>query len=408
MNSFDHAAGSAFSLPNQQNSEFCARAAALRDLIKAESALEENRGATSLKSVEAMREAGFYWLLVPGSLGGSDTGVSEVAALAEEVASADSSTGWSLAAQSIATMVAATFCSDAHVERMFGGARLPVMSATYAPTGKAVRSGDSYIGSGRYSFGSGISHADWVSSAFVLQEGGKPVLQEDGQPRVVGAFLPAGNVNILGNWDVVGMEATGSFDYEVPEQSFPMDWTFNQYWTEPMRQSKAATIGTMVAVCAGHVGVALGVARRSLHEAAHAASLKKRLYATASIADTATFKIDFVRNEALFQAARARTYDLVAKVDRKADANEPLTEAEIQQIRQVTTWTHQVCRDVALLAYSSVSSSLRRPSILARNAMDAAVAGQHFIVNDMTMIDAAPAIIDQWADESAQSVGGIW
>jgi indole-3-acetate monooxygenase len=74
----------------------------------------------------------------------------------------------------------------------------------------------------------------------------------------------------------------------------------------------------------------------------------------------------------------------------------------------VTTWTHQVCRDAALLAYSSVSSSLRRPSILARNAMDAAVAGQHFIVNDMTMIDAAPAIIDQWADESAQSVGGHW
>lgn len=408
MSSFDRAAGSAFGFPIQQNSEFCARAATLRDLIRTEAAKEENRGATSLRVVEAMREAGLYWLLVPEALGGSDTGVSEVAALAEEVASADSSTGWSLAAQSIATMVAATFCSDAHVERMFGGACLPVMSATYAPTGKAVRSGDSYTGSGRYSFGSGISHADWVSSAFVLQEGGKPVLQEDGQPRVVGAFFPADSVNILGNWDVVGMEATGSFDYEVPEQTFPLDWTFNQYWTEPMRQSKAATIGTMVAVCAGHVGVALGIARRSLHEAAHAASLKKRLYATASIADTATFKIDFIRNEALFQAARARTYDLFAKVDRKAETNEPLTEGEIQQIRQVTTWTHQVCRDVAMLAYSSVSSSLRRPSILARNVLDAAVAGQHFIVNDMTMMDAAPAIIDQWADESAQSVGGLW
>lgn len=395
-------------LPVQRSARFATRAATLRDLIKSEADKPENAGATSLNVVEAMREAGLYWLLVPESIGGVNTGISEFTALAEEVASADLSTGWSLAAQGIATMVAATFCSDAHVERMFGGARLPVMSATYAPTGKAVQTGDAYTGSGRYSFGSGVSHADWVSSAFVLQDGGKPVMQADGQPRVVGAFLPADRVNILGNWNVAGMEATGSFDYEVAEQTFPLDWTFNQYWTEPMRPSRAATIGTLVSVCAGHTGVALGIARRSLHEAAHAASLKKRLYATASIADTPTFKLDFVRNEAIFQAARARAYELFANADRKANANQPLTETEIQQIRQVTTWTHQICRDVAVTAFSSVSSSLRRPSILARNLMDAAVAGQHFIVNDMSLFDAAPCIIDQWADESAQSAGGTW
>lgn len=392
-------------LPVRPSAGFAVRAAALRDLIKSEAGKPENTATTSLKVVEAMREAGFYWLLVPESLGGADTGICEFATLAEEISSAHSSTGWSLAAQGIATMVAANFCSDAHVERMFGSARLPVMSATYAPTGKAVRTNGAYKGSGRYSFGSGCSHADWVSSAFVVQEGGKPAMQADGQPRVIGAFLPAEKVQIVGNWDVVGMEATGSFDYEVPEQTFPADWTFNQYWTEPMRRSRAATIGTLVSVCAGHTGVALGIARRSLHEAAHAASLKKRLYATASIADTPTFKLDFVRNEVLFQAARARAYELFANVDRKADASEALTEGEIQQIRQITTWTHQVCRNVAVAAYSSVSSSLRRPSILAQNLLDAAVAAQHFIVNDMSLFDTAPHIIDQWADEGAQSVG---
>ena len=395
-------------LPARPSVTFATRAAELRDFIKSEAGKPENAATTSLNVVEAMREAGFYWLLVPESLGGADTGVCEFTALAEEVSSADSSTGWSLAAQSIATMVAANFCSDAHVERMFGGARLPVMSATYAPTGKAIQMGNTYKGSGRYGFGSGCSHADWVSSAFVLQEEGKPVLQADGQPRVIGAFLPAEKIQILGNWDVVGMEATGSFDYEVPEQAFPADWTFNQYWTEPMRQSRAATIGTLVSVCAGHTGVALGIARRSLHEAAHVASLKKRLYATASIADTPTFRLDFVRNEVLFQAARARAYELFANVDRKANVGEALTEAEIQQIRQITTWTHQVCRNVAVASYSSVSSSLRRPSVLAQNLLDAAVAAQHFIVNDMSLFDAASSVIDQWANEGAQSVGFGW
>jgi alkylation response protein AidB-like acyl-CoA dehydrogenase len=394
------------SLHAQPGAHFASRAATLRDLIKGEAAKPENAATTALTVVEAMREAGLYWLLVPESLGGADVGVVEFAALAEEVASADSSTGWSVAAQGIATMVAATFCTDAHVERMFGGSRLPVMSATYAPTGKAVQVGDSFKGGGRYSFGSGISHADWVGSALVLQGDGKPVMQADGRPRVVGAFLPTKDINILGNWDVAGMEATGSFDYEITERTVPGDWTFNQYWTEPMRQSHAANIGTLVAVCAGHTGVALGIARRSLHEAAHAATLKKRLYATASTADTPTFRLDFVRNDALFQAARARAYEIFANADRKANAGEALSESEIQQVRQVTTWTHHICRDIAVFAYSSVSSSLRLPSILARNVMDVSVAVQHVIVSDMTLFDASSSVIDQWADESAQSIGG--
>lgn len=361
------------------------KAAELRDLISSEADKPENSARTSPAVVDAFREAGFYWLLAPKQLGGSDTATADFARLAEEVASANSSTGWSLAAQGVATMVAANFGSDDHVERMFGQARLPIVSATYAPTGKAVATPGGFRGSGRYSFGSGIAHADWVSSALVLQENGAPVMQADGKPRVVGAILPADKVNILGNWDVAGMQATGSFDYELPEQDIAADWTFNQYWTEPKRASLAATVGTLVAVCAGHSGVALGIARRSLHEAAHAASIKKRLYATASISDTPTFKLDFVRHEALFQAARTRVYEVLTAIDRQAALGVAPGDADIQRLRQVTTWTHHVCRDVAAFAYSSVSSSLRQPSILARNLMDASVAAQHIIVTDMTL-----------------------
>mgnify|MGYP003582298012 CR=1 FL=1 len=397
--------GSARSHLRSSEDSFAKRAAPLRDLIQSEADRAENATTTSAVVVEALREANLYWLLVPEELGGANTGMVEFATLAEELSSADSSTGWSLAAQNIATMVAGNFCTDEHVERMFGGRRLPIMTATYAPTGKAVRQAGGYFGGGRYGFGSGIVHADWVSSAMVLHEGGKPVMQPDGKPRVIGAFLPVDKVRVLGNWDVVGMEATGSFDYEVPEQNIPADWTFNQYWTEPMRRSHAATIGTLVAVCAGHTGVALGITRRALHETARGASLKKRLYATASIADTPTFKLDFVRHEALFQAARARAYEVFAQADDKALIGEALTESEIQRVRQVATWTHQVCRQVATFAYGAISSSLRRPSILARNLMDVGVAAQHFIVNDMSMMEASPSIIDSWADARAQSVG---
>jgi alkylation response protein AidB-like acyl-CoA dehydrogenase len=384
--------------------EFLARAAALRELVKSEAEKSENAGRTSLKVVEAFREAGLFWLLVPRSVGGHDTSTVAFARMVEEIASADACTAWSMMSNGIATMVASIYCSDEHVARMFGGSHLPVMAATYAPTGKAVRDGESYLCSGRYGFGSGISHADWASSAFVLHEDGKVAMQGDGNPRVVGAFVETSRINILGNWDVVGLQATGSYDYEVPEQKIPESWTFNQYWTEPQRSSRMATLGTITAVCAGHTAELLGIARRSLHEAARMASQKKRLYAAQSIADSPTFRLDFVRNEALFQAARALAYDVFAAADRNADAGKALSQAEIQRVRQVATWVHQVCRDIAVFAFGSVSSSLRKPSALGRNLVDAAVGVQHLIVNQMTLMDASPFIIEKWAEASAQSV----
>ncbi len=382
--------------------EYLARAVSLRELIQAEAEKPENEQKTSLKVVEALREAGLYWLLVPRSVGGSDISAVGYSRVVEELASAHGSTGWSYMANAVATMVAGTFCTDEHVAHMFGGPRLPIMAATYAPTGKCVRDGDGYIGSGRFGFGSGISHSDWIGSAFVLNEDGMPAMQGDGKPRVLGAFMKTKDVDVVGNWDVVGLEATGSFDYVVSERKIPESSTFNQYWTEPKRPSHTATLGTIVAACTGHTAELIGIARRSLHEAARSANAKKRLYSTNSIADTPTFKLDFARNEALFQAARALFYDTIGAGDRKAETGISLTEAEVQRVRQVSTWVHQVCRDVVAFAYGSVSSSLRNPSVLGRNLVDAAVGAQHLIVNHMTMVDAAPTLIEQWAELSAQ------
>lgn len=391
-------------LPAQRlpHSEFAERAASLHSFLENEMAQGDDLTQLPLSVVEPLREAGLFWLLLAESLGGADTGHEPFMRMAEELASANPSVGWTVAAQSIAVMVAGNFCSDAHADMIFSGRRLPVLTATYAPSGKAQRKGDGYVGSGRFAFGTGIAHADWVSSAFVLEEGGAPALQSDGKPIVVGAVLPKEQVNIVGNWRVAGMRATGSYDYEVTEQDFPKAATFNQYWTEPQRRTLTAGNSALIPVCAGHAAVALGIARKSLHEAARTASAKKRLYATAAISDTPSFQYDFSRADALYQAARTRCYQVFRDVDSKATAGEPITEQELQTIRQVTTWAHQVCRDVIVTCYGLVSSSLRLPSILARNLADGAVAAQHYIVNDMSMIDAAPAIIDRWSDDTAK------
>jgi len=378
---------------------YAERARNLRGLIEEEAAKPENGATMSPVVVEALREQGLFWLLVPIELGGADAATIPFIEMVEEIASADAATAWSMMSNAVATMVAATYCSDAHVARMFRGDRLPIMSSTYAPTGKATFADGHYRGGGTHSWGTGIGHADWASGANVVFDNGAPVLQADGRPKVVGAFLRKDQIRLAGNWDVVGLQATGSFDYEVPEQDIPADWTFNQYWTEPQRSSRSAHLGTMVVVCAGHAAVMLGIARRALHEAAKLGSKKKRLFSTDCIANTPIFQNDFMKHEALFQAAHALILDVFAEADRSAEAGHGVSALQLQRVRQVTTWTHHVCKDIVNYAFGSVSSALRNPSVLGKCLVDASVAAHHLIAGPMSLIDAAPMIIDSWAQD---------
>ena len=381
------------------SSIYTERARDLRQLLEAEAAKPLNSDSMSPVSVAALRDQGLFWLLVPQDLGGSDVSTVTFIEMVEELASSDAPTAWSLMANSVATMVAAVYSSDTHVERMFGGERLPIMSSTYAPTGKATFSDGHYRAGGKHNWGTGIGHADWVSGANVVFDDGAPVMQADGKPKVVGAFLRKDQIQLAGNWNVVGLQATGSVDYVVPEQDIPEDWTFNQYWTEPQRSSLSANLSTLVVVCAGHTAVMLGIARRALNEAAAHASKKKRLYSTDCIANTPVFQNDFLKHEALFQAARALTIKVFSEADQRAEAGESLSDLQIQRVRQVTTWTHQISKDVVNYAFGSVSSALRNPSPLGKCLADVAVAAHHIIAGPMSLIDAAPPIIAGWAED---------
>ncbi len=386
---------------NFEDVDYVARAKSIRSLIEVEAADAANACTMSPKVVEALRENDLFWVMVPKLLGGGEASVLTLLQVIEQVARADASSGWALMANSAATIVASYFCSDEHIDRMFSGSRKPVMAATYMPTGKAVLNGSVYSGGGRYSFGSGIAHADWVAGALVVQENGGPQKQADGKPRVVGAFLPKDRIRVNGNWDVVGMQGTGSFDYEIPEQDIPVDWTFNQYWTEPKRGVVVANLGTLATVLAGHTGVVLGIAGRSLEEAARSALQRKRLGSSETIASSPVFRTDFARYEALFQSARALALKVWGDAEASAQAGNPISPLQLQQVRQTATWVHSVAKEIVNYCYGSVSSSLRKPSVLGKCLVDVAVATQHIIVDPSTLVDVAPVLIEKWAEVEA-------
>ncbi len=67
--------------------------------------------------------------------------------------------------------------------------------------------------SGRWSFGSGCTHADVMSAGAVLTEGGVPVPGPDGRPQVAGCPAASGEVEIHDTWHTTGLCGTGNNDY---------------------------------------------------------------------------------------------------------------------------------------------------------------------------------------------------
>ena len=53
----------------------------------------------------------------------------------------------------------------------------------------------------------------------------------DGLPLLRAYIVPMDRIELKGNWDVMGLRGTGSFDYEVPEQFVETGMTFSLFKT---------------------------------------------------------------------------------------------------------------------------------------------------------------------------------
>ena len=87
--------------------------------------------------------------------------------------------------------------------------------------------GGGYRLSGRWSFGSGCTHADVISAGAVLSKGGVPLRGQDGQAQWRVALLPASKVEVHDTWHTTGLCGSGSHDYSIKDAFVPIGHTFD-------------------------------------------------------------------------------------------------------------------------------------------------------------------------------------
>lgn len=373
-----------------------ARAQGLADLIEEEAARSEADATLSPVVVEAFHETGLFGLMVPKELGGEEADLPTVVAVYEAVSRADGSTGWTLLANATTSAFAGAYTGPTAVAEMFRGDRIPVAAGQFSPRGTAVRVGESaadgYVVSGRYSFGSGCAHSPWIGGGALELRDGEFVPAPSGMPVIRAYFVPRERVEFLDNWDVMGLAGTGSYDYEVPEQSVHEDFTFDLIAAEPRRGGPVYRLGVLGLTAAGHAAFALGVGRRGMEELTRIVQSKHRLGAE-PLRDQQLFRHDYAMHDAALLAARAFVFESFAVVQDVLDAGDDPTTVQRQRLRQATTYATRVATDAVRFAYTAAGTDALRPSVLQRCFRDLHASTQHLVVDNNTLTETTRVLL---------------
>ncbi|MEE2060718.1 acyl-CoA dehydrogenase family protein [Rhodococcus artemisiae] len=378
-----------------RGAEYLDRAREVARVIEAEANAIETEATITRPVYEALADAGLFWILVPEEYGGAGLDIVSAFKVVQEITRADGSTGWAFMANSCSTGVAVGYTNPDGAREMFSGVDKGITAGMIVPTGTGLRVDGGYRVTGRFQFASGSAHASWIGAGFVVHDDqGNPMVGEDGQPEARIAWIPRENIEFLGNWDVMGMVGTGSYDYRVTDVFVAERFTMNTFSTVPVRPESVYKLGLLGIGVGGHAPVALGLAERALEEIARIVAGKARPGYDGVVGDSDVFRIEFARHEALYKAACAYVYEVFGDAEETAAAGLPISDEQHARLRQAATWVQEVAGDVVMFAHRwAGSATVRNPSVLGRCVRDAAVATQHALIDRMTLSDAAGAIL---------------
>lgn len=364
---------------------------ALAPLIEASSARNEAGVTLCPEVVDALHDRSLFRILAPACLGGFELPVREAYAVIEEAARADGATGWSLMAGAIYLAVAGAFLPDEGAEVVLADP-LAVAAGQVAPLGTARPLAGGWSVEGRFGFASGGLHSTWFYGGFREEHDGETVLLDNGLPNIVVAVLPAASVELLGNWDVMGLVGTGSIDYRVPLQTVAEAFTFPLFTARPRRGHPRFRMGLAGLTCIGHCAFATGVARRALDELVALAHTKRRL-GRATLIDDPLFQATYARAEG--QLAAARTFSLAAIEALEAAAVADAVTAPVRAMaRLATTHTAEAALEAAATAFRFAGSiGLRNGSALQRCYRDLSAGEQHVFTDCNTYRDAGRLLL---------------
>ncbi|WP_051341839.1 acyl-CoA dehydrogenase family protein [Pseudonocardia spinosispora] len=210
--------------------ESAAAAASLVPLLAANAGSADTDRRIPEANLVALREAGLLRLAVPRALGGHGAGLRTMIAACAELGRGCASTAWVTAVHGAGSTLAGRLGDDARAQIWAGSPDVIISGALGVPR-RARRVPGGVTVDGRWSWVSGIRHADWVGLDVQAEPAG------GGTPQRAMAFTPVAAVTVEDTWDMAGMRGTGS-DTVIAENLFVPDDLVLRTWSPPAERAK--------------------------------------------------------------------------------------------------------------------------------------------------------------------------
>jgi len=193
--------------------ELIERARALAPLLAAEAAESERLRQPTDTAIRALEEAGLFELMVPRRFGGRELDLDTFLEVGLALGEGDASLAWVTTFYIEHCWILCQF-PEAFQKELFADRSYVLAPGSITPSGKGKREGGGYRLSGRWAWGTGVMHADWVIVGAVLADA-------DGNPDPRFFAVPIGQVEVEDTWYVDGMVGTGSNDMLVEDVWVP-------------------------------------------------------------------------------------------------------------------------------------------------------------------------------------------
>ena len=335
--------------------------------------------------VGQLREAGFYKMVIPRTLGGLQVDTLTYLRVVELLAEGAGSVGWNLGNGGVGQLVTLGLPDDG-VHEIYGKRADTIIAGTAVPGGgQAVSVAGGYRVTGRWQFGTGCQEASWMLGSFqVIGDDGQPRRHPEGGSLYWRGVFARSEVEIVpGSWDVAGLRGTGSFDWTVKDVFLPERRTMPQVGIPLENQWSrwpGVTYQLPVQCWVGphHSAVITGIAQAGLDALIELAGGKQPRGRPAGLLCENPQVQDAVgRADAILNAGRAYRTSQIAELWRIVGSGEETTLEQRARCRLASTYAADSAREAMDLVYRhGGSTSFKRDSRLAECWRDLHTVGQ--------------------------------
>lgn len=331
--------------------------------------------------VSEFKKVGIFRAGTPRRFGGDALPPSEFLLIIEKISAVDASAGW--VASFGSSVYLAALPLETQAQLYADGPDVAFAGGLY-PLAKAERVDGGWYVSGEWKFSSGCKGADILGVGLVGNKAtqGKPLT----------ALLRPEHVEIVENWDVIGLNGTGSHDLRVSGHVVNDEWTFvrggEPTVDEPLYRYPAIAYAAQVLAV-----VNLGAGRAALDYAIGVGSGRTGITGAPKLADRSYYRMDVAKAEAELRSARAFFYEISDEVYATVEAGDPATDKQKALLRLASTHVARVGARAVNTAYTlSGAAAIYDSNPMQRYLRDALVVTQHAFLGD-GIYDGAGAVL---------------